>query len=87
MLKNFWAVTAVLNGAIFASSAAFLISGILKKKLIMSNIGAILILFQCVSRIFDSQTDVGIRAVAIAAAGVLLAILNMILNRKISREN
>lgn len=87
LLKNFWAVTAVLNGAIFASSAAFLISGILKKKLIMSNVGAILILFQCVSRIFDSQTDVGIRAVAIAAVGVLLAILNMILNRKISREN
>lgn len=49
--------------------------------------GQFLILFQCVSRIFDSQTDVGIRAVAIAAAGVLLAILNMILNRKISREN
>ena len=85
--KNFWLLTAVLNGTIFAASAAFLIAGILRKNRAISNFGAVMILFQCASRIFDSQTDTGIRAAAIAAAGAFLIIFNIFLNRGKSREN
>lgn len=82
LFRSFWAATFLINGIIFVGGIMIFLRGIKLKSTAFFNLGIVTILFLCVCRIFDSQTDVVIRASAFAIAGVILVISNFILNRR-----